>query len=417
MKRRVIALIPALLIAAVLIPATAAPVAAGFDSREAWVIGSAHSFECVGSGCKDTVLTPSNGCNVNPAPNFWWQYNKTGPTALSGKTWSQTDKSCKGDWESNGTPVGTAKGTITSFAYTETWQDGIPTKVTVSANLSSRAEKTGSGSDEFDGRAAGKYLLRFTTSKAVDIRLKANVTKTGLAGVNKVKATYRVNGVGGFGSGEGAGGDTFDQTKSLNPGTYNLEVVLNVRTCDDGAGSGCDALAASSVRPAALATATGTIDATFTITTKTATCDINGTSGDDVLVGTSAGERICGFGGNDVIKGNGGNDVLLGGPGNDRILGGKGNDVIKGEGGKDKLLGGAGHDRIFGGNGNDELTGGSGNDVVAGGSGSDIIRGSAGKDTLKAKDNKRDKLDGGPGFDKGKWDRGKDRVVRVEKRL
>jgi Ca2+-binding RTX toxin-like protein len=54
---------------------------------------------------------------------------------------------------------------------------------------------------------------------------------------------------------------------------------------------------------------------------------------------------------------------------------------------------------------------------VAGGSGNDIIRGSAGKDTLKAKDNKRDKLDGGPGFDKGKWDRGKDRVTGVEKRL
>ena len=301
--RKITALVPALLIAAVLVPTTATPVAAGFVERDTWVIGSAHSFECAGSGCQNTVLTPTAGCNDNPAPHSWWQYKKTGPTALSGKTWSQTDKSCKDTWESNGTPAGTVKGTITSFAYTETWQDGIPRKVTVSANLSSRAEKTGSGSDEFNGHTAGKYLLRFTTLQSVDIRLKANTTKASVAGTNKIEATYRVKGVGGFGPEEVVIGDTFDQTRSLDPGTYNLEVLLHVRTCDDGAGSGCDDLATAGVRPAALATATGTINATFTITPA---CDISGTSGDDVLLGTSAGETICGFGGNDVIKGEGG---------------------------------------------------------------------------------------------------------------
>ncbi len=47
--------------------------------------------------------------------------------------------------------------------------------------------------------------------------------------------------------------------------------------------------------------------------------DINGTSGNDILVGTSGPDVIRGFEGNDTITGGGGNDIIYGGLGNNDI--------------------------------------------------------------------------------------------------
>lgn len=102
-------------------------------------------------------------------------------------------------------------------------------------------------------------------------------------------------------------------------------------------------------------------------------CDIKGTSRDDVLTGTSRAEVICGYGGNDTIRGGGGNDVLAGGDGEDTLLG---------EGGFDKLNGGDGADRLEGGDGADRLEGADGDDRLFGGVGPDSLFGQRGNDTL-----------------------------------
>jgi Tol biopolymer transport system component len=86
------------------------------------------------------------------------------------------------------------------------------------------------------------------------------------------------------------------------------------------------------------------------------TCDIVGTSRNDVLQGGPGDDLICGLGGNDVIRGGGGNDVLLGGDGNDTLIGGNGDDVL------------------FGGRGNDVLRDRDGSpDVLDGGPGADRV--------------------------------------------
>jgi hypothetical protein len=100
-------------------------------------------------------------------------------------------------------------------------------------------------------------------------------------------------------------------------------------------------------------------------------CTINGTIGNDVLKGTAGKDIICGSLGNDKISGLGGNDILRGGPGNDTLIGGPGNDVMNGEAGKDKLL---------------------------------------------AKNAGNDKLNGGPQFDSGSWNK-KDKATKIERRL
>jgi hypothetical protein len=65
---------------------------------------------------------------------------------------------------------------------------------------------------------------------------------------------------------------------------------------------------------------------------------INGTARRNVLVGTRGNDVLCGRGGNDTIRGLGGNDRLIGGAGRDRLVGGSG---------RDAFLGGRGADRLF----------------------------------------------------------------------
>jgi hypothetical protein len=161
-------------------------------------------------------------------------------------------------------------------------------------------------------------------------------------------------------------------------------------------------------------------------------CTIRGTNGPDVLVGTARADVICGLGGNDQIAGLGGNDRITGGRGKDLIRGGAGRDFLNGGGGGDRLVGGAKADRLLGGGGNDKLlgslgadkllggtgrdvlTGGAGSDRLVGGGGRDGYRGGGGRDTLIARDRVAEVVNGGPGRDRARIDRGRDTPRSIE---
>jgi Ca2+-binding RTX toxin-like protein len=81
--------------------------------------------------------------------------------------------------------------------------------------------------------------------------------------------------------------------------------------------------------------------------------------------------------------------TINGTPGNDLLLGTSHDDVICGFGGKDRIVGDAGEDLIYAGTGND---------------------------VISAQDRSLDRVDGGPGKDRGAFDRSpRDKVVRVER--
>jgi Ca2+-binding RTX toxin-like protein len=76
-------------------------------------------------------------------------------------------------------------------------------------------------------------------------------------------------------------------------------------------------------------------------------CTITGTTGDDVLTGTPGRDVICGLAGNDTISGGDGDDIIRGGPGADIVSGGAGNDLLNVRDRRpgDKVDGGPGIDR------------------------------------------------------------------------
>lgn len=108
---------------------------------------------------------------------------------------------------------------------------------------------------------------------------------------------------------------------------------------------------------------------------------------DDLLTGTAGGERLRGRSGDDVLRGLGGRDCLFGGAGDDRLEGGDGGDLLKGGSGDDRLTGGPGRDRLHAGGGENRLSGGSGGDYF------DSVNGT------------RDRVNCGPGRDRGRADR------------
>ena len=79
-------------------------------------------------------------------------------------------------------------------------------------------------------------------------------------------------------------------------------------------------------------------------------------------------------------------------------------------------LGLGGNDVILGRGGNDTVYGGPGNDTVDGGAGNDVLRGGTGNDSFRARDGRRDGVEGGRGTDSAVADRGIDRFVSVERR-
>jgi len=89
---------------------------------------------------------------------------------------------------------------------------------------------------------------------------------------------------------------------------------------------------------------------------------LNGRSGNDILVGSVRKDSFVARDGDDQLFGNGGNDTMYAGNGNDLVEGGADNDLMWGEGGNDIMRGDAGDDRLNGGVGNDSLDGGLGAD-------------------------------------------------------
>ena len=75
---------------------------------------------------------------------------------------------------------------------------------------------------------------------------------------------------------------------------------------------------------------------------------------------------------------------------------------------------------IFAGGGNDLVHGRGGNDIIVGdspfakGAGKDRLLGGPGRDFIDSEDGRRDLIDGGPGRDRGVFDRG-DRVRSIER--
>jgi T1SS-143 domain-containing protein len=108
----------------------------------------------------------------------------------------------------------------------------------------------------------------------------------------------------------------------------------------------------------------------FTVTTSAAsfTASSQASSGVTVTVSSATGHGAPGVATTESTDGfdlNGlsGNDVLIGSAGNDTLDGGAGNDILVGGAGDDILIGGLDNDILMGGEGYDILTGGAGNDT------------------------------------------------------
>jgi hypothetical protein len=170
---------------------------------------------------------------------------------------------------------------------------------------------------------------------------------------------------------------------------------------------------------------------------------LEGGDGDDGLDGGGGGDRLVGGDGNDRISGQRGPDTIFAGPGNDRAEGNRGDDsvdgglgndvlygglisgapanydgydVLLGRGGNDRIAGGWQKDRLFGGTGADRLRGGPHADHIRGEEGADDIGGEGGDDLLLSRDRVRDRVFGGPGFDRATLD-AVDRRGGIERRL
>lgn len=86
------------------------------------------------------------------------------------------------------------------------------------------------------------------------------------------------------------------------------------------------------------------------------------------------------------IEGGSGNDVIIGGLANDTLKGGRGDDYIIDPTGQNLLDGNDGNDFLTGSVASDTLLGGSGNDTVSSNGGNDLIDGGRGDDILNAYD-------------------------------
>jgi Tol biopolymer transport system component len=148
-----------------------------------------------------------------------------------------------------------------------------------------------------------------------------------------------------------------------------------------------------------------------------------GEAGNDVLSGSDGNDEVRGGTGQDDLSGDQGNDQLFGeseadvasgGPGDDRVLGNDGPDILSGGEGNDDVRGGASGDRLAGEAGEDSLLGEAGRDTITGGESSDLLLGGDGNDRILARDGLRDRVNGGPGRDRGTIDRGQDRVSGLE---
>jgi Ca2+-binding RTX toxin-like protein len=117
------------------------------------------------------------------------------------------------------------------------------------------------------------------------------------------------------------------------------------------------------------------------------------------ILGTSASDQLAGTPGRDVIDAGAGDDVVGGAAGGDLICAGAGNDVVSGGTGGDALFGAAGGDLLHGNRGNDRVRGGAGEgDLALGDLGDDRAHGGAGSGDEAAGGLGIDVVNGGPGF-------------------
>lgn len=141
----------------------------------------------------------------------------------------------------------------------------------------------------------------------------------------------------------------------------------------------------------------------------------------DLRTGSAHGDGVDTFESIENLLGSAGPDRLSGDSNANRLDGFVGSDVLYGRGGDDTLAEEwccpGGKDRIIGGQGNDRIRGGGGDDLIRGGLGKDVLRGQKGSDRLAASDGIRDRVDGGPGFDKARIDSGLDIFQAIEKLL
>ena len=148
----------------------------------------------------------------------------------------------------------------------------------------------------------------------------------------------------------------------------------------------------------------------------TATENVTGGAGADLLTGNQGANDLRGGDGDDTVIGRGGSDALSGGPGTDTVSyedrgAGEGvNATLEGAGGGIGELDSLSQfERLVGGSGDDGLTGSAANDEVRGGPGADVVAGAGGNDTL-AGDDGPDTLSGGPGSDSLTGGAGNDRL-------
>ncbi|MGZ3218200.1 calcium-binding protein [Paracoccus sp. T5] len=161
--------------------------------------------------------------------------------------------------------------------------------------------------------------------------------------------------------------------------------------------------------------------------------NIQGGTGDDILLGSgqanllrggTGADNIQGRRGSDLLEGNAGNDTLIGGLGNDTLDGGTGMDWVSFRGASravrvdlamtdpqdtghgfdvirniENIQGGAGNDVLLGNARSNQIRGGAGADNIQGRRGSDLLEGNAGNDTLIGSTG-NDTLDGGTGADR-----------------
>ena len=164
-------------------------------------------------------------------------------------------------------------------------------------------------------------------------------------------------------------------------------------------------------------------DDTINAATQTASVEIYGSGGIDIITGSAQGDLLWAGVGNDIVSGGGGDDMLFGDVGADSLSGGDGNDRLYVDSTDTLIDGGTGFDAlyitsgpgmtfnmlasaiefvadfangndtlngtglladmtVYAGGGVDSITGGSGNDFLWGEAGGDFIFGSIGNDTL-----------------------------------
>lgn len=106
----------------------------------------------------------------------------------------------------------------------------------------------------------------------------------------------------------------------------------------------------------------------------------------------------------EIIYGAQGNDTITGAVGSEQLVGMSGNDTLTGGEGADTLIGGNDDDTLVGGDGNDKLNGASGDDTLYGNAGVDAFVGGDGNDDMWANDGVGERLTGGIGTDRARYD-------------